>query len=265
MLNPDPNAVIQSLSQAASLVGQLGNKEHAEALALWSTQLAKEELTFKLLRGPVAKAMNDAGVAIQDTLYDDYRKKRPGREKQAKEHERIWADFLRLLYPPEWPEMDISKFSGSNLVKEKKVGFKGDPGAVRHIVEGSIHLITRYSQLLGTANFSAAYALTDAGLRSGMTLDKFITEHEKAAEKWGGPALEFIINEFCYLYADEEARKESAAREGWPKLTPKENRCCRVIGFWIRDGKARTGCAGGLWVAHETDGYKIAKFDFWRP
>ena len=161
---------------------------------------------------------------------------------------------------------NISAFPGTECVKEKIVGFKGSAAAVPEVVQRSIDVVQRYSRLLGSGDFEAAYALTDAGLRAAMPFKKFVGEHERAAQEYGGPALEFRINEIAYVLSDDAARKKSnTTAEGWFKATAKEARRGRVLGFWIRDRSAQTGCGGALWIAAESEDYRIAKFDFWRP
>jgi hypothetical protein len=162
--------------------------------------------------------------------------------------------------------INISPFAGSDSVKEKVAGFEGDPARVREVVERSIAFVQHYTRLVGSGDFAAAYALTEAGLRAAMSFKKFVGEHESASAEYGGPALEFRIGEVAYVLADERARRKSnTSAEGWFKGTAKEARRSRVIGFWIRDRSAQTGCGGGLWIAAEDNDYRIAKFDFWRP
>jgi hypothetical protein len=99
-----------------------------------------------------------------------------------------------------------------------------------------------------------------------MPYKEFAGEHERAAQEYGGSALEFLMDRIAYVYSDEAARRKSnTSAEGWPKNTVKEARRGRVIGFWIRDRAAETGCGGALWIAEESNEYRIAKFDFWRP
>jgi hypothetical protein len=93
-----------------------------------------------------------------------------------------------------------------------------------------------------------------------------VGDFERAAQDYGGPAVEFLIQRFNSVLADDAVRKQSnTSAEGWPKGTPKENRRAAVGGFWIRDRAARTGCGGSLWVAEENAAYRIAKFNFWIP
>ena len=162
--------------------------------------------------------------------------------------------------------MNISTFPGTECVKEKIVGYKGNPVGVQEVVGRCLEVVQRYARLIGSGDFEAAYALTDPGLQSAMPFKRFVSEHERAAQEYGGPAREFRINEIAYVFSDDAARKKSkTSAEGWFKGTAKEARRGRVLGFWIRNPSTHTGCGGALWIAAEGDNYRIAKFDFWRP
>jgi hypothetical protein len=265
MTSTDLGPILNVLREAADFTRRVGATNEAGELESLCARLQTEKPTSKLLHGLVADAMNQAAVKIRQALLDDRRDPHPGKESLVQEHERIWAAFLKSLYPPEWSEMGISQFAGSEHVKEKLVSYKGDSNGVRPVVERSIALLRRYAQLIGGGEFEAAYKLTDSGLRAWMSLKKFVSAHERAAQEYGGPALDYQINLFAFVYADEAARKKSGPREGWPKLTAKENRRGKVLGFWVRDRAAKTGCGGTLWIAEENGEYLIAQFDFWRP
>ncbi len=266
MTSLNPNLVLRALREAAEFTRRLGDNTHAASLAQLCNGLQQERITLKTARGVAAEAMNQTGIALRAILYDDQRNARPGMELLVKEHERIWVGFLKAIYPPEFAEMDITGFSGSEAVESKIVPYKGDPAVVQRIVERSISIIQDYARALGSGDFPAAYALTDVGLRSWMTHKRFVGDHQRAAQDYGGPAAEFLIQRFNSVLADDTARKQSnTSAEGWPKGTPKENRRAGVGGFWIRDRTARTGCGGTLWIAEENGAYRIAKFNFWIP
>lgn len=268
MPSPDSRTVLAVLRDAADLAKQLGLEKDAAAFGDFHTRFQTEKPTLKALRCSVEPVRNKFAIRMQETLYDDTREPRRGMESLVEQYERISVALLDVIYPlePKSPEMDISGFAGSEHVKEKMVTFEGDSNAVRRIVEASLILVRRYSQVLGSGDFDAAYAMTDSGLRAWMSLQRFIGDHERAAREFHGPALEFHIDRFNYVYADDAARKKSnTSVEGWPKGTPKANRRGAVGGFWIRDRAAQTGCGGTLLIAEEGGEYRIAKFTFWIP
>jgi hypothetical protein len=262
----DPNLVLNAMREAVEFTRRVGNNRHAASLEQVCNRLEQEKITLKAASGVAAEEMNQTGIALRGILYDDQRNARPGMELLVREHERIWIDFLRAIYPPEFAEKDITGFSGSEAVESKMVRYKGDPAGVQRIVERSISIIRDYSRAVGSGDFIAAYALTDRGLRGWMTYKRFVGDHERAAQDYGGPALEFLIQGFHSILADDKVRRHSnTSAEGWPKGTVKENRRAGIGGFWIRDRAARTGCGGTLWIAEENDAYRIAKFNFWIP
>jgi len=124
-------------------------------------------------------------------------------------------------------------------------------------------LVRHYTEAIGRSDFHTAYTLTASGLRAWMSLKRFVTAHDQAARAYGGQALEYHINSFQFIFADEAARKKSKAAEGWPKSTPKEERRSCLIGFWIRDRPAQTGCWGGFLISEEDSEYRIANFTFY--
>jgi hypothetical protein len=168
------------------------------------------------------------------------------------------------MLPDPFPETDITPFAGSQHVKHKAVYVRGDPAATRPIVERAIEFAREYSQTLGSGNLKVAYALTDTGLQKAMSFKQFENENQDASRQFGGPALEFQIERFAFILADNTARQKSnTSKEGWHKDTPKENRRCRVIGFWVRNRATQSGCRGSLWLSEEDGRYRLANFDFY--
>lgn len=268
MPSPDSSSVLKILSEAKDFAAKVGLPADAAVFEDFHRRFRTEKPTFKALRRDLEAVRNQFAIKMRATLYDDRRNPRPGMETLVRDYQQISVAFLNMIYPlePRMPEMDISGFAGSQHVKEKLVSFKGDAGGVREIVERTIVAVRRYSEVLGRGNFEAAYALTDSGLRAWMSYRRFVNDHERAAREYHGPALEFHIDRFNYVYADDTARKRSnTSAEGWPKGTQKENRRGAVGGFWIRDRTAQTGCGGTLWIAEEGGDYRIARFNFWRP
>jgi hypothetical protein len=268
MPSPDPSSVLKVLSDVKDFARKVGLPADAAVFDEFHRRFQTEKPTLKALRRDLEPVRNRFAIKMKGTLYDDRRDPQAGMESLVEQYERISVALLDVIYPPEpkSPEMDITGFAGSEHVKDKMVMYEGDSSGVRSIVESSIVLVRRYSGILGSGDFAAAYALTDSGLRAWMSLQRFIGDHERAAREFQGPALEFHIGRFNYVYADNAARKKSnTSAEGWPKGTPKENRRGAVSGFWIRNRAAQTGCGGSLWIAEEAGEYRIAKFDSWIP
>ena len=265
MSTPDYDKLRKILQDAADLTRRLATTRHAAPLEAICKRLETEKLTFKELRGPVADVMDRVGFQLNRILFDEARNVRPGMKPHVEEVGRIWPGFIKVLYPPPFEDIDISGYTSGEAVKEKIAGYRGDPQKVRPVVERSIEVIQRYSACIGRGDFNAAYQLTAAGLRAWMNSKRFVTEHEQAAKTYGGLPLNYLIYRFQFVYSDDAARRKSAADEGWPKTTAKEERRSCVTGFWICNRTAQTGCAGGFLISEEQGEYRIAKFTFYRP
>jgi len=265
MPSPEPKSVLAALRDAADLAQRADLSTHAKAFQEFYTRFQTEKPTLKELRRSVEPMRNDLAVRMLERLYDERGNLRQGMESLVEVYERNSVALLAVIYPPEPkpPEMDISGFAGSEHVKQKMVSYAGEAAGVRLIVERSIALVRRYSKAIGSGEFESAYTLTDSGLRAWMSYKRFVGDHERAARRYGGPALEFHIDRFQFLYSDASARMKSKADEGWPKATPKERRRSCVTGFWIRDRAAQTGCCGGFLISEEYDEYRIASFTFY--
>jgi hypothetical protein len=268
MSRPDPALVLTVLKEAADVAQHIGLETYASKLVRFHKRFQTEAPSYKSLRDDVEPVRNELEIRARELLLDEWRKPRPGMEKSVRDYNAAAKAMCDLIYPPEpqSPEMNIAKFAGAKYVEEKMVRYEGDKAGVRPVVEQTIALVRDYAKAVGSGDFEAAYEMTDSGLRAWMNFKRFVGEHERGAKEWGGPPLEYHIERLVYVYTDADARKKSDTRlEGWPKKTPKENRRAQVVGFWIRDRKAQTGCGGSLWVAEEGGKYRVAKFDFYRP
>jgi hypothetical protein len=159
-------------------------------------------------------------------------------------------------------KIDITGFRGAEHVQRTEVSCYGDPAEFRPIVERTIAFVRNYAETLGSGDLSAAYALTGASLRERMDFDKFVRIHQKAEREFHGPALEYLIEMFVYVLADDAARNDPSDH-GWHKNIPRPLRRARIIGFWIRDRSDSSGCRGRLWITEEDGEYRLADFDFY--
>ena len=158
--------------------------------------------------------------------------------------------------------IDISTFAGAEQVGHKGVSCWGDPAEFRSIVERSIAFARKYSDTLGSGDLAGAYALTGASLRKRMSFEKYERVHQQGEAEFHGPALEYLIERFVYVLADDAARQDKKDH-GWESDIPRECRRSRLIGFWIRDREDQSGCRGRLWITEENGEYRLADFDFY--
>jgi hypothetical protein len=159
-------------------------------------------------------------------------------------------------------DFDISGFEGSERVQHRGVTCRGDAAEFRPIVERTIAFVKLYSETVGSGDLVAAYALTDSSLRQRMRFERFEEEHREGERMYRGPALEYQIERFVYVLADDAARQDKSDK-GWDKRVPRERRRSRVLGFWIRNREKNTGCRGRLWITEEDGEYRVADFNFY--
>jgi len=266
MSSPDQLLAVKTLQDIIALGRATDLPDMVLPLEQHVIDLQKKKPTFKLLRETVKPLTDRAYIAIEKKVYDFASFAAwPGMEKHLAEFKRVFLQWSNIVYPPEPQpaELDASKFVGAEAVENKTVPYWGNPANVRNIVEKTLELLRRYTSAIAKGDFDAAYAMTAGGLQAWMTKKRFVTEHEQAAKRYGGPAVEYRVDNFQFVYADDSARQKSKSDEGWPKSTPKEERRSCVIGFWIRDRKAETGCWGGFLFSEENGEYRIAKFTFY--
>ena len=239
--------------------------DKARRLEQFYSEFHTQKPTFKLLRKAFKDACDEAYVGIREYVLNPSLDPRAGMEDKAVEFHRVFGALNNVIYPlePRPAEMNATNFAGSDHVECKMVPYIGSADHVRLIFERSVGLVRLYTDAIGRGDFHSAYTLTASGLRAWMSLKRFVTAHEQATRRYGGPALEFHIKNFQFVLADEGARKKSKADEGWAKSTPKEERRSCLIGFWVRDRSAQTGCWGGFLLSEENGEYRIAKFTFY--
>ena len=233
-----------------------------------------EKLIRRFQEERLTKEMVSDLIRLKDEIYIQTReqiwggRRLPGphetEEKTTAEFDRVFGIVGEALYPsePEWPRLDLSGVLGSEFLKTKDTAYQGAPQGVRSIAEHSLAIVRRHTEAVGRGDFQTAYETTGVDLRAWMSLKRFETVHRDASGKYGGPPIEFRIDGFGFVLADDQARKKSKGDEGWPKTTPKETRRAILSGFWIRDAQNH-GCYGSFWITEESDEYRVAKFDFW--
>ena len=265
MIQKDPKAICHGLKEYISFFSEFGD-DNADIprFGEFISRFEKEKITKGLLEDLVnfRDAVHNR-ISLQ--IRGSGTRCLPGKDSNqtVSEYYRVLNVLGTALNPPKPKpaKMDISGFAGAKNVETKTTEYEGDPNGVRLVVERSLELVKNYSEAVGRGDFEAAHRLTGAGLQEWMTFKKFLGAHEKAATEYGGPALEFHVDSFLIVLADDTARK-SAAVGDWPKTTLKEVRRSKLIGFWIRDKAAQTGCWGSFYITEENKEYRVAKFEF---
>ncbi|MGC3956552.1 MAG: hypothetical protein QM813_00825 [Verrucomicrobiota bacterium] len=222
--------------------------------------------TATVLRGAVQNLTDKTFQAIRDRVYDRTKfAARIGMEIHWAELQRIFLQWGDVLNPPkpQPAQLDASTCTGAQVLEKKAVPFWGDSDVACQVVEKTLELLSAYTKAIGKADFDAAYRMTGSGLQARMPKKRFISIHEQAAKLYQGSALEFHIDSFVVVYADRIAAEQSNSDKTWPKATPQGVRRARLIGFWIRDRAAQTGCWGGFWITEESSKYRIDDFNFY--
>ena len=265
MIQKDPKAICTGLEEYINFFTRFGD-ENADIPRFreFISRFEEEKITKGLLE-ELVNFRDAVHNRISLQIRGSGTRCLPGKDSNQTvgEYYRVLNVLGAALNPPKPKpaKMDISEFAGAKNVETKASEYAGDPNGVRPIVERSLELVNNYSEAIGRGDFERAYALTGGGLRDWMTFKKFVNAHEKAAKEYDGPALEFHVDGFLFVLADDAARK-SAAIGDWPKTTLKEVRRSKLIGFWIRDKAARTGCWGSFYITEEDKEYRVAKFEF---
>ena len=159
-------------------------------------------------------------------------------------------------------KINIGGFVGGQYVQHADVECRGEPAGFRPIVERSIAFVRKYSATLGSGALAAAYELTSASLRARIDFARFEQIHQQAESEFRGPALEYRIERFVYVLADDAARNDKTDK-GWRNDIPRDARRSRIIGFWVRNRENNSGCRGRLWITEENGEYRLADFDFY--
>jgi hypothetical protein len=205
---------------------------------------------------------------MKPVLFDEKRMIRPDKNEVVNELYEVVDAINAVISPPKFVAKEISTvgFSGSEEVEDKIVRYMGEPANVRHIYEQSVKLVKRYRKALIDADIESAYAMTSPELQSWMGLKRFTSDHNKAACDFGGPPVAYDLMCFDWIFPDDEARNNATVGNiVWPRYVPKPIRRAKVSGWWVRDFRTKAACAGGLWVTEHTDGFRIAKFDYYVP
>ncbi len=263
----DPELICQALAELKRFYIYFGDSEYTRILPL-------ERFIIRFKEERVTKGLISEFLRFRDEVFIQTREQiqgsraLPGPEPTAEATTEELMRVLRLVEDairppkPKVPRLDISEFSGNEFVGTKEVAYLGKPDGVREVVERSIELVRRHAETLGHGDFDMAYGDTGPSLRKWMSLKRFKALHKEAAERYGGPPLQFQIDQFGLVLADDKGRSKSSKEEGWPSSTPKEGRRTNLSGFWIRDDEQH-GCHATYWITEEDGEYRIAKFDFW--
>jgi hypothetical protein len=258
---PDQEAVLKALTDFIALGRNVGLPQVVHGLESFESVFRTTKPTLKVLQGTVKSLLDSGYIAIRERVLNrtlDY--PRPGMRRYAEELDRAFRALDDLIYPPIHPNVPHAEIVGLAGNKDR-TSVLGDPKDAKMIAKQSLDVVKRFSKAVFNQDVETAYALCANELKSWMSVKRFVTELQKADARFGGPAVELVVERITWIYADEASRKRSNSDGDWPKDTPKPNKRALVGGFWFNDKKKKRGRSAFFWVTEEAEGYCIAKFD----
>jgi hypothetical protein len=257
MPNPNQEAVLKALADFIKLGREVGLPKVVVPLEQFHTEFQTAKPTLKILQGPVHSAYSAAFLVIRDRVYDRSKDRpRPGMKKQDQEFDRCCRAMSDALFPEEYPETEIVGLAGN----KECTSVIGDPKDAKTIAKRSLDIVRRFSKAVFRQDIESAYKLCANELRTVMSVKQFVTEVNRSDSRFGGPAVDLIVERITWIYADTASRKKSNSSGDWPKGTPKPNKRALVVTFWFTDKKTKQGRWVFFWVTEESEGYRIAKF-----
>jgi hypothetical protein len=257
MPSANKEAVQKALKDFIALGRAVGLPKVVLPLEKFLAEFENTKPTLKILQGPVHAAFSKAFLAIREKVYDmGMDKPRPGMKEHNQEFDRAARAFSDAIFPPAFVETEVVGLAGN----KKSTTVIGDPKDAKAIAKQSLDVIQKFSDAVFQQDLGAAYKLCANEWRTNMSIEQFAASLKSADSKYGGAAVDLIMEYITWIYADADARKKSNSDGDWPKETPKQNKRSLVGGFWLTDKKQKSGRSVFFWITEEAEGYRIAKF-----
>jgi len=256
MPSANREAVQKALKDFIALGHAVGLPKVVLPLEKFLAEFENTKPTLKILQGPVHAAFSKAFLAIREKVYDMGKDKpRPGMKGHNQEFDRSAKAFSDAIFPPAFVETEVVGLVGN----KKSTTVIGGPKDAKAIATKSLDVIRKFSKAVFKQDLETGYKLCANELRTIMSVEQFATFLKSADSKYGGPAVDLIVENITWIYADVDARKKSNSDGDWPKETPKQNKRSLVGGFWLTDKKRKSGRSVFFWITEEAEGYRIAK------
>jgi hypothetical protein len=257
MPRPNQEAVLKALADYIKLCHELGMAKVVAPLEAFYTEIQTTKPTLKLLQGPVHSAFGATHSAVRDCVYDMRKDRpRPGMKKQDQEFDRCCRAISDAFFPPEYPETEVVGLAEN----KESTTVIGDTTDAKKIAKASLDVVRRLSKAVFKQDVESAYKLCANELRSVMSVEQFVSVLKRSDSRYGGPAVDMVVEHITWIYADAASRKKSNASGDWPKETPKPTKRALVGTFWFVDKSQKRGRSVFFWVTEEAEGYRIAKF-----
>lgn len=258
MPKPNQEVVLKALTDFVSVGRNVGlPKTSVQPLEQFLADFQTSKPTLKILQGPLHSAYSVAFIAIRNRVYDMGKDKpRPGMQKQNQDFDKASRALSDAIFPPAYPETEVVGLAGN----KETTTVIGDTKTAKEIARQSLDVISRFSMAVFKKDVELAYKLCANEFRASMSIKQFVEGLSKADAKFGGSAIDLIVEQITWIYADDASRKKSNSSGDWPKETPKPNKRVLVATFWLTDKKQKSGRWVFFWVTEEDKGYRIAKF-----
>jgi hypothetical protein len=257
MPSPNKEGVQKALKDFIALGRAVGLPKVVQPLEKFLGEFENNKPTLKILQGPVHAAFSKAFIAIRETVYDmGEDKPRSGMKEHNQEFDRSARAFSDAIFPPAYVETEVVGLAGN----KKSTTVVGAPKDAKVIAMQSLDVVQKFSRAVFKQDLEAGYKLCANELRTIMSVEQFAALLKSADSKYGGPAVDLIVENITWIYADAEARKKSNSSGDWPKATPKQNKRSLIAAFWLSDKELKSGRSIFFWITEETEGYRIAKF-----
>ncbi|MGN6555950.1 MAG: hypothetical protein ACTHLW_19760 [Verrucomicrobiota bacterium] len=257
MPRPDQQAVVKALADFIKLGRDVGLPKAVQPLEKYVAGFQVTQPTLKVLQGPVHSAFSAAFITIRERVYDMRKDRpRPGMKKQDQEFDRCSRAVSDAFFPPEYPETEIVGLAGN----KETTTVIGDPTGAKAIAKSSLDAVRQFSKAVFKQDMETAYKLCANELRAAMSVEQFVAGLKRSDSRFGGPAIDMVVERITWIYGDAGSRKKSNASGDWPKDTPKPNKRALVGTFWFVEKSQKRGRWVFFWVTEEAEGYRIAKF-----
>lgn len=260
MPKPNQEAVLKALADFISFGREIGLPKAVQPLERFETEFRTTKPTLKILKETVSPLIDRSFSSLQERVLDTWRNPRPGMKKHEEKLHSTFRALFVLIYPPKHANVVQTEMVGLAGNKES-TSVLGDPTDAKVIAKHSLDVVRRFSKAVFTQDIEKAYGLCANELRTGRSVKQFFTDLQKADTRYGGPAVDLMVERITWIYADEASRRRSNTDGHWPKETPKPNKRALVGTFWIVDTKTKRGRWVFFWITEESDGYRIAKLN----
>lgn len=248
---------MKALADFIALGQTVGLSKAVRPLQQFLAEFQTIKPTRKILQGPVHTAYSAAFIAIRERVYDMSKDRpRPGMKKHDQEFDRCCRAVSDAFFPPEHPETEIVGLAGN----KESTTVIGDTQDAKKIAKESLDVVQRFSKAVFKQDVESAYKLCADEFRAATTAEQFAASLKRSDSRFGGSAVDLIVERITWIYADAASRKKSNTDGDWPKETPKPNKRALVGTFWFVDKKQKRGRWVFFWVTEQAEGYRIAKF-----